>query len=473
MREGGAERHPLLLSARTAVAARSSSLSPSPTRSSSAAAAARASRRGLPSELEAQGDGVRAREVGRERPRIVLVEQAEVPRPEPRQRARAEAPDVGAEHAGRSRGQRVEPRGHAQERRLPGAARPEHDDDLALLDPQGQTLQGDGRPTGRAMDAERVVKVDRGAHSRLQDARSGREPRKAASDVPSATAIATRATAARPRPARSQAGSKRSGGSGTLVRRRDADERDDEPREEGTETGPSGEAEPDEDERAGAELAAQAPRRDALRLEVEEVAPLVAQLADDADPEAEDRQDESDDRGGARATSAVACESGSPDEPPLDVGARRGGEAREGRAAQCGRRPPRGRVAAESQTSLGVPSPGAPASMAVDSQPASASTNGPESAGTVGILARHADDPCADLRVLEVEQGLVPDAACRRATSGDATTGIARSSVGSAGRKTSRRSDVLEGVRRCVTAPRAALTRCRSGSDQPRQPVTG
>src|SRR6266536_62033 len=170
---------------------------------------------GAAEQLEAQGDGVAARKVGRKCPRIVLVEQPEVPGTEPRRRAWAETPDVGSENAGGAGRQRVKPRDRAEKRRLPRAARPERHDDLALRDLQRQPLERDRRPPGRAMDAKRVPNVDRRAHSRLHDARSGRAARKARSDVPSTTRRAMTARTRIPRPETSQAGSKRKGGSGT------------------------------------------------------------------------------------------------------------------------------------------------------------------------------------------------------------------------------------------------------------------
>src|SRR5581483_4002752 len=88
---------------------------------------------------------------------------------------------------------------------------------LALLDLQRQALQRDRGRAAQAVDAKRLADVDRPRHSRLQDARSGRAPRKEASDAPSATSSAAATRATTPSPPASQAGSSRSGGSGTPV----------------------------------------------------------------------------------------------------------------------------------------------------------------------------------------------------------------------------------------------------------------
>ena len=84
-----------------------------------------------------------AGEVGGERPRVVLVEQAEVARTEPGGRPGPENADVHAEDARRPGRQRVEAGDRAQQGRLAGSARPEDDDDLALLDLQRQALERD------------------------------------------------------------------------------------------------------------------------------------------------------------------------------------------------------------------------------------------------------------------------------------------------------------------------------------------
>ena len=86
-------------------------------------------------ELEPEAYRLRAGEVGRESARVVLVEDAEIPGAEAGERARREPADVLAEDARAPGGERVEAGDHAQQRRLPGAARPEHDDDLSLFHP--------------------------------------------------------------------------------------------------------------------------------------------------------------------------------------------------------------------------------------------------------------------------------------------------------------------------------------------------
>src|SRR5207302_11479732 len=81
------------------------------------------------------------------------------------------------------------------------------------------------------------------------------------------------------------------------ARRRHADDRDHERGEDRAEPGTRGEPEPDENDAARPELRAQTFRRHALGLQVEEITPFVAQLAEDADPETQRGEGERDDRG--------------------------------------------------------------------------------------------------------------------------------------------------------------------------------
>src|SRR5262249_54294761 len=135
---------------------------------------------------------------------------------ESRRRAPREAPDLDAVDARRACRQLLEPGQDPKQGALAGAARAEDDDDLARLDGQRQTLQGHGPAGGRLEDAEGVVRLDRGRHSRLQFARGGRswaKARRVASSTVT-TRTATRiAAAVSPTP---HAGTRRSGGSGTV-----------------------------------------------------------------------------------------------------------------------------------------------------------------------------------------------------------------------------------------------------------------
>ena len=85
-----------------------------------------------------------AGEVGRERARVVLVEQPDVRGAERGRAGRVEPAELGAEHARRPGGEPLEAGEDAQQRRLAGAARPERDDDLAGLDREVEPLERDG-----------------------------------------------------------------------------------------------------------------------------------------------------------------------------------------------------------------------------------------------------------------------------------------------------------------------------------------
>ena len=80
---------------------------------------------------------------------------------------------------------------------------------------------------------------------------------------------------------------------------RDADHRHDEPREDQAEHEPGDRAERDQHERAGTQLVAQRPRRHALRLEVEQLAALVARFADEREQEADGGEQDGDQAGRA------------------------------------------------------------------------------------------------------------------------------------------------------------------------------
>ena len=184
---------------------------------------------------------------------------------------------------------------------------------------------------------------------------------------------------------------------------------------------------------AHAQLAPHVRRREPLRLEVEEVALLVVQLADDADPEAEHGERERDQAGGAeRERSGVRERVGR--EPVLLRGTRGNVQGRERRASER-RRP----LPPEIQISRGVPWPGAFESIAVESHAWSASTNGPMSAGIDGI--REATPTIRASTCVSWKSSVVvaPTPPAARAISGETTTGINWSSVGCVWRSTRRR----------------------------------
>src|SRR5262245_20004365 len=94
----------------------------------------------------------------RERARVVLVEIAEDAPAVLRRRRAPQLAQILAEDRHRSRRRHVESREYPKQRRLPGAARPEHDDDLAGLHVHRQPLQCDRVPV--AVDAEDVARLD-------------------------------------------------------------------------------------------------------------------------------------------------------------------------------------------------------------------------------------------------------------------------------------------------------------------------
>ena len=205
---------------------------------------------------------------------------------------------------------------------------------------------------------------------------------------------------------------------------------------------PAGDAEHEQDHAAHPQLLPHVGGRESLRLEVEEVALLVVQLADDADPEAQHGEDERDEPGRAERDRSRMRERIA-GQLALVGGARGDDEARERRARKrLAARP--ASPGAEIQTSLGLPSPGAFALIAVESHPASASTNGPVSAGTDGIrraTRRLRASICVSWKSSTVVPPTPPAA---RAMSGETTTGISRPSVGCTGRRTRMQAGVRE-----------------------------
>jgi hypothetical protein len=159
----------------------------------------------VPEQLELERHRLAAGQVGREGARVVLVEQPEIARAE----RVVDVAQLRPEHAAAAGGEPLETREHAQQGRLAGAARAEHDDDLARLDREVQPLQGDAAAGRGLVDAEGVPDLD---HSRLQIARSGESPRKVHLAVSSTMSAAATTSAPRPAAAAIQAASKRSGG---------------------------------------------------------------------------------------------------------------------------------------------------------------------------------------------------------------------------------------------------------------------
>ena len=116
--DSGADRDPLLLAAGEAAGqvvrpARAGRRGPAARRR-----AARPACGGEAEQLELEGDAVPAAEVGRERARVVLIEQADVVRAKRGGGRAVESAEVGAEDAGGSGREPVEPGEDAQERRL-------------------------------------------------------------------------------------------------------------------------------------------------------------------------------------------------------------------------------------------------------------------------------------------------------------------------------------------------------------------
>ena len=249
------------------------------------------------------------------------------------------------------------------------------------------------------VDAEGVVDPDSRAHSRLHDGRAGVSPGKA-SRVASSTTTATTTTSA-PRPE----GSEQPGRVepqrrlGCAGRRRDAHERDDEPRQDDPENGAAQRSQRDQHDRAQPELHPQHRRRDALRFEVEQLAPLVVQLVDEGEPEPDRREQQRDDGRDADRERRPAGERIA-GERALDVTPRREVERRERRLAQLALDP---REAAppgtDSHNSSGVPVPGRLASRAVARRLSSAIDEPFVGLLRVGEARRHPDDLRRHLRL--------------------------------------------------------------------------
>src|SRR6266545_8070835 len=97
----------------------------------------------LAEQAELERDQVARGELGRQRPRVVLVDVAEHPRAVVAKRAAADLPEIRAEDVDPPRRRLVQPGEDAEERRFPRPARAEDDHQLAGAHRQRQTLEGD------------------------------------------------------------------------------------------------------------------------------------------------------------------------------------------------------------------------------------------------------------------------------------------------------------------------------------------
>src|SRR5947209_3860406 len=149
-----------------------------------------------------------------ERARVVLVGVPEESRAVLRELARRQLAEILAVHAPDAGRGALEPREQPQERRLPRAARPEHGQHLAILDPQRQTLQRSRVAFRRRVHAEDITQLD-GAHAATSATREGARPRSEVASPTSSAASATYSTAAASSSGKSS--ERRSGGSGSAA----------------------------------------------------------------------------------------------------------------------------------------------------------------------------------------------------------------------------------------------------------------
>ena len=188
----------------------------------------------------------------------------------------------------RACGKLLETGDEPQQRRLPGAARAEHGDDLTLGDVERQALERNGRARPVAVDAERVPDGDGRRHSKLHEVRSGASARKAPRTVASTTTTAEHDQ--QPECDRDGAGAPIEHERRERVGRaaRHLDDGGNEPRQEETEDRSADDAECEQTERACPEMGAQRRRGGALHLEIEERVPLVPEVAEHRRPQSDD-----------------------------------------------------------------------------------------------------------------------------------------------------------------------------------------
>src|SRR5581483_1155637 len=136
------------------------------------------------------------RQLRRERAGVVLVGVPDQRRPEVGEAPRRQLRDVVAVDADDAGRRAVEPREEPQQRRLSGAARPEHRHDLAVGHAERQALERRRVALRRRVDAEDVAELDRGRHVAASAARSGARPRRPVTATTSTADAPTYASAA-------------------------------------------------------------------------------------------------------------------------------------------------------------------------------------------------------------------------------------------------------------------------------------
>ena len=120
---------------------------------------------GLAGEPELHADELARGQLSGERAPVVLVGIADRARAEAAGLPRPEPGDVDSGDAHRACGRLVEAGDDPQQRRLPRAARPEDDAELAALHGEGQALQRRDAALRRRVDAEDVAQLDERTHS--------------------------------------------------------------------------------------------------------------------------------------------------------------------------------------------------------------------------------------------------------------------------------------------------------------------
>ena len=188
----------------------------------------------------------------------------------------------------RARGELLESGDEPQERRLPGPARAEHDDDLTLGDVERQALERNGRARPVAVDAERVPDGDGRRHSKLHEVRSGASARKAPRTVASTTTTESTTSSASAAATERAPQSSTSGGNGSVAPpvtwTTEATSRERRKPRIAPPTTPNASRQSARSRRC----ASQRRRGGALHLEVEERVPLVAEVAEHRRPQSDD-----------------------------------------------------------------------------------------------------------------------------------------------------------------------------------------
>src|SRR5512133_1361597 len=128
----------------------------------------------LPGEAELERDELTRGQLRRERLNVVLVDVPSRLRPVGVEPATGQARKIGSEDADRTCRRPVEAGEQPQQGGLAGSTRSEHDDDLALLDAERQSLQRGRVSLRRRVDAEDVLDLDRAHRNALRVARETR-----------------------------------------------------------------------------------------------------------------------------------------------------------------------------------------------------------------------------------------------------------------------------------------------------------